>query len=427
MEIVDQDGRSVVTNKYETNPYSPNFDRIVSHRQGQLQAHLVSAHAPTINALHSLGGSLTPVALPPADPDLGQTMTFEYHDLRAEQNGIGQPNPSYVASLYQFQSVDICPKKCVSSHVESGAGCNSGTTICDQYGNDYDPVSRWSGPMPFQQVAYAVVIHDYDSIVRTNYFDVNWQLLRSVNHAAGTVIDLNYDENSLLIGTESETGERTCVTSNAQGNPLRATELPAPGRSGDTASHATLFAYDAGGQLIQALREPDSASPAGRRILRDSLERVIAIGDQVDANNARWTCFDYADPITGGEPFPAASTGSIGTTVTRLIGGVLSMLRWPWQGPALFQQSGCAINLRQGQAAAAGARRRDVEPSAITFPDGTITNQSGLTSLWSELGHCRRNGRRAATAVSARGRVSVDRARVRERVCRTIFRIGKFG
>jgi RHS repeat-associated protein len=238
MKVIDGDGRVLVDNTYGEDPHSPDFDKVITHRQGD---------------------------------EANNTITFTYYDLQAPMPS-ARPDDQFVVHVTQFNSLDICP---------SGGP---------------SPASFLLGPHPVQPPKYATVIHDIDGVIRTNYHDPGWRLIRSINHTANLTSDLNYHDGALS-AVRSPAGNRVCVETDSLGKPTLLTEYPAPGFPGEQTPLVTQFTYDDREQLIEVVRNPDSPRPSGRHFNRDVFERVIAIGDQVDKFHTAWTCYSYADPI----------------------------------------------------------------------------------------------------------------------------------
>ncbi|WP_081070579.1 RHS repeat-associated core domain-containing protein [Burkholderia stagnalis] len=261
IDVFDGDNRLVIHNDYGIDPFAPSFNRVIAHQQGVGRDNV---------------------------------MKFEYHDLKRELLGEGQPNAARVTPITAFNGVAICPHHCVRSHVEFGVESGEPIKVCDDYGLNFDAGNVVPGAdYWFQRPTWAVVVTDVGNVVRTDYYDDAWRLVREVNHSVVRTRNYNY-AGGLLVGAQHEGGNRTCLDYDAMGHPTRITELPAPGLAGNP--QITEYSYDDAGELIEEVHNPEGQAPYGRQFIRDAWERVIAIGQQVDTTNAEWTCFEYHDP-----------------------------------------------------------------------------------------------------------------------------------
>src|SRR5439155_5748361 len=93
-----------------------------------------------------------------------------------------------------------------------------------------------------------------------------------------------------------EDQHRTCIDSDEFNRPLYLTRIAAAGHPGIQVEE-TAFTYDEAGAASSIVQDPSSTEPGGRLYLRDSFERIVAIGDQVAAGQTNWTCLQYEDPL----------------------------------------------------------------------------------------------------------------------------------
>src|SRR6185369_14028094 len=96
-----------------------------------------------------------------------------------------------------------------------------------------------------------------------------------------------------VIGIAYPHGNRVCMEYDDRNRPQRVTQLPAPGQVGEP--QVAEFTYDERDALIEEVYQPQGGPRSGRHYARDQWERIVAVGEQVDALHARWTCFGYAD------------------------------------------------------------------------------------------------------------------------------------
>jgi uncharacterized protein RhaS with RHS repeats len=341
MNIVDGDGRALVSNKYGEDQHSPDFDKVISHSQGD---------------------------------EANNTLTFAYYDLQAPEPPPARPDDRFVVRVSEFNSLDICP--------------NGGPS----------PAGFRLGPHPVQPPKYATVIHDTDGTVTTNYHDPSWRLIRSINHTANLEFDYNY-KGGALSALYFPAGNRTCFQTDPLGKPTLITEYPAPKFPGSQTPLVTQLTYDDKEQLIEVVRNPNSQQPSGRHFSRDKFERVVAIGDQVNFFQTNWTCFSYTDPLivspNRGIPNRIGIIRQFTDSTRREPEHILARRRFQSRfrslselkasavtAPAsayMFYPSGCAA-IAIFTPPTLLPHQRDELPSKITRPDGSVTTLSELSS-----------------------------------------------
>jgi hypothetical protein len=160
---------------------------------------------------------------------------------------------------------------------------------------------RWSqGPAKValtvtdvQQPEHAVVVHDLHGIIRTEYYDHAWRLLRNVNRTTGETIDYNY-RNGTLHGVRDASGARTCIAPDYYGKPRNVTRLPAPGAPGDTQPQVSQYSYTASGALVDFVRDPGLPTQAAVHRQRDAWDRVLWIDTQLGGATSERTTYSYA-------------------------------------------------------------------------------------------------------------------------------------
>jgi len=284
-QIIDDQGRVALINRYGTDPNDESFDKIIDQQVGDLDE--AESH--------------------------GQ---FEYHDLKLEDqqltawsfsNQPSVPNAS-VVPLRSFVAKTICPQTCAP-----GAGINGCVSPTYAYGAAFDysavPVG---GTSPVMQVPrYATVIRDLGGVVKTTYFDDHWRPLREVVAKDGQQEQTDYNyKNGFQIGRLNPAGDRVC-TEMAGPVPWQITRLPAPGFAGSQEPIITRLTYDAAAQLTDAVTDP-----AGDNIRvhyeRDAFERVKWVDKSIDANTTERTKYDYDN----GMPSPRAMTSPGGSVTT---------------------------------------------------------------------------------------------------------------
>ena len=168
-----------------------------------------------------------------------------------------------------------------------------------------------------QSPEHAVVVHDLHGVVRTEYYDDAWRLLRNVNRSTGETIDYNY-RNGTLHGMRDASGARTCIAADYYGKPLTLTKLPAPGAPGDTQPHVTQYSYTPSGALVDYVRDPGLPTQASIHRERDQWDRVLWIDTQVSGATSERTTYSYqSSPLFNAHTiFPTSVVAPDGTTTT---------------------------------------------------------------------------------------------------------------
>ena len=168
-----------------------------------------------------------------------------------------------------------------------------------------------------QSPDHAVVVHDLHGVVRTEYYDDAWRLLRNVNRSTGETIDYNY-RNGTLHGMRDASGARTCIEADNYGKPLTLTKLPAPNAPGDTTSHVTQYSYTASGALVDYVRDPGQPTQASIHRERDAWDRILWIDTQIGGATTERTTYSYpGSPLNNAHTiFPTSIVAPDGTTTT---------------------------------------------------------------------------------------------------------------
>jgi RHS repeat-associated protein len=365
LKVTDGDGRLVVENRYGEQVGSPDFDKVIYQWQ------------------------------PNASPNRwwqavnGQTIT--YYD--ASNNTVSNPSDAkYIQSSHRFFPMLICPA-------------------------DGGPPRALNLPTSALTWQYATVVHDAVGTVWVNYYDGGWHLLRSVNQTAGLTQNYNY-QNGALSAVLQPSGQRECLQNDDGGRPVDVVQSPAPGYPGNAAPRETAFEYDNAGFFIQSTRNVTGNHPSGEKIVRDQYERVIAVGEQVDALKTDWTCYAYADStlsfkvmwadIVGAIGVGAASAATLSSAATERRYQSTTATQQPGANPAtdgvarfagtklrfislMFQPSGCALPILRPNFWSRVAtwwsgtwsyflpHTIDAIPSTITHPDGSVTTNADLS------------------------------------------------
>ena len=311
VSIHDADGRLVVQNRYGSDPFQVDFDRIT--RQ-------VLAADPT------------------------NTTNFSYVDLTLA-------NASARSAIAAFGPIDICPVASDGSYAQQNQAPNSAIA---------------QSQLPALQVTVSGPLNR----VTQESIDSLGRLLRSVD-SNGVATNYNY----VLPGVSGvlyPTGRRRCVAYTPAGRASSSTELPAFGHPG--APLFTDWTYDAANELVGQTKTSGGDLSQNTSIVRDSWERIIAVGEAVDSQHTRWTCFEYDDTTalrsfarSVGLPATPHPNGSI-PVIQSLGGGRLENAR----PPCLPQASFGPLNVVVTSLAAL--------PSQITRPDGSITKLDNITA-----------------------------------------------
>jgi RHS repeat-associated protein len=304
VEIDDAEGRPVVQNTYGTDTTGVDFDRVT---------------------VQVLGG----------DPEY--TTVFSYTD--GTRVGALQS-----AAFANFHPTHVCPR----TGTTYGPATISGNTHTDQY----------------QSPALKTVIQGPLGRTTTLFMDANGEVLQSID-AAGLATNFNYSA-AALQGVLLPTGERTCIQYDDGGRPTLVTRLPAASMVGDIL--ATTVEYDSAEKLIHKVESAAADVTAERWILRDSLERILGIGDVVDASQTDWTCFEYTDSFYG--------AATIGPRLRIAAEGLP-----PPPSPAGSGTQEIPIRSRPCgfQVTPSTDAAHAVIPSRITRPDGTVTQLSNIS------------------------------------------------
>ncbi len=168
-----------------------------------------------------------------------------------------------------------------------------------------------------QRPEHAVVVHDLHGVVRTEYYDDTWRLLRNVNRTTGETIDYNF-RNGTLHGMRDASGARTCIAADYYGKPLSLTKLPAPGAPGDTQPHVSQYSYTASGALVDYIRDPGLPTQASVHRERDGWDRILWIDTQIGGAASERTTYSYpSSPLYNAHTiFPTSVVAPDGTTTT---------------------------------------------------------------------------------------------------------------
>ncbi|HXA11358.1 MAG TPA: hypothetical protein VNW93_04075, partial [Mycobacterium sp.] len=168
-----------------------------------------------------------------------------------------------------------------------------------------------------QRPEHAVVVHDLHGVIRTEYYDDAWRLLRNVNRSTGETIDYNF-RNGTLHGMRDASGARTCIAADYYGKPLSLTKLPAPNAPGDTTPHVTQYSYTASGALVDYIRDPGLPTQASIHRERDGWDRVLWIDTQIGGAASERTTYSYpgSPQFNGHTIFPTSIVAPDGTTTT---------------------------------------------------------------------------------------------------------------
>jgi Domain of unknown function (DUF6531) len=149
------------------------------------------------------------------------------------------------------------------------------------------------GPASGSQIPqFAVVIHDLHGVVRTNYYDNQWRVVREVNHSAQEVLNRNYKRAAMhCVGFPS--GDRVIQETDNFSRPLQVTQTPAPSYAGGAEPQITTFLYDLNGQLTDVLLNPDTPSEGWTRFVRDQWSRIKGVDLLVEPHKSQHIAIDY--------------------------------------------------------------------------------------------------------------------------------------
>jgi RHS repeat-associated protein len=265
-DVYDNTGKLVVHNDYGTDRALVSFDKVTSQTLGSGTA--------------------------------DNTLTFEYHDRAEEgrnedndiytgangpQKWLQQPysTPSALVDQYALPRgtfLNLCVHHCVGSD-------------CAAY--DYDPPATGTGDLaPY--MANAVVIHDLHGRTRIQYLDATFNVMREVAVDTGEITDYGYLANGMLVAVRKANGERTCIERDAQNRVTQSSVVPAPSLPGNPITQATVYSYDAAGQLLTIVH--DALGTAWRTVFtRDTLERVKQMDEDVRPGAPQLhTYYDYS-------------------------------------------------------------------------------------------------------------------------------------
>jgi RHS repeat-associated protein len=140
-----------------------------------------------------------------------------------------------------------------------------------------------------QRPQHAVVVNDLHGVIRTEYYDTDWRLLRNVNRTTSESIDYNY-RNGTLHGVRDAAGTRTCIAADYYGKPLNVTKLPAPG---DTQSQVSQYSYTPHGALVDFVKDPGLPTQASVHRERDAWDRMLWIDTQIGGAASERTTYSY--------------------------------------------------------------------------------------------------------------------------------------
>ncbi|MGO9453648.1 MAG: RHS repeat-associated core domain-containing protein [Candidatus Binataceae bacterium] len=163
----------------------------------------------------------------------------------------------------------------------------------------------------------AVVVHDLHGVVRTNYYDDQWLLLRSVNSNNGETTNYNY-ANGTVSGIQYPSGERICQQSDGFGKPLQVTKLPAPNLPGGVQRQVTEYSYSPSERLIDTWKDRGLASEAHAHLQRDQWDRITWLDTEINPSTTERTTFAYP-PAPNSNPqsaFPNQITRFDGDQIT---------------------------------------------------------------------------------------------------------------
>lgn len=299
--VRDADNRIVVENTYGQDPTQPDFDRV-----GQQILGAVSSNSTN----------------------------YKYIDLtRIPDDSKG--SDSAAASVY------ICPSA-------GGSYLSAKRYLNDKTARQYQNPSlkiEISGPLGRNS---------------SLYLDAAGRLLRTIN-PVGRPTDYNYDDAG-PIGILATNGSRSCRQYDSNGLLTQQSDLPAEGAIGEVLT--TSYVYDTAGQLTEETRKADAEVISHRRYLRDSVERIVEIGDDINATITRWTCLQYTDMI---DPIALSSSVSTSLSENRLGPGREDSPQYvPVVRPCMsVGAAGVPVTL-------SGPTHYAALASQITLPDGSV-------------------------------------------------------
>jgi RHS repeat-associated protein len=311
IEIDDANGRVIVQNTYGSDALLPSFDHVIKQ---------------------VLGGNVS------------ATTTYSYTDSQRTVV-VGNQN-----NVPKFAPVTICPA--------SGTGYGSAVTQSNAY---------WNGA---QTPALEIVSSGPLGRGSKLYFDAAGRLLREID-GLGWQTNYNY-VTAGQSGMQLPSGERLCAQYDAGGKPVTLTDLPAPGLPGGPL--VTSFQYDAKEEPMSASQTDAGTLISSTAFVRDSWERVVGVGDEVDSSHTRWTCFQYTDIMQSIQPIEPVRPLDRATASPSPSNGAGQ----PGQpaGPEIPSRlPHCLFGSSSGSSLSVKA----VFPSLIIRPDGTETALTGIT------------------------------------------------
>ena len=286
IDVVDEAGQRVVHNDYGENPWDVSFDRVIDQHLG------------------------------PDGADLN-VVSFAYHDLQLEssppavpESPGSTPDPINVVPQGVYAEDQLCPQ---------AAGCAlgpDGTCSIKTYESPTPVVAEFPSierPSP----ATAVVITDIHGVTRTQYFDVQYNLIREVNVSANETTDYNYDNNGNLAAAAEPSGVRSCYEYDDAGHVRQATTIPAAGFSGPQTPFVNAYYYDPANQVTDAWADV-LGELAKTHYGRDGYERVATITRDIKTGQPPETTsytYDEDPPPAGIRETPASVKHADNTTV----------------------------------------------------------------------------------------------------------------
>jgi YD repeat-containing protein len=279
-----------------------------------------------------------------AHPGPDRDPAFLYHNIITVNDGEGRP---VVSLSYQTDPTRADFDK-VISHTQgsgipdstmnfeyflaSGVGSFTSNTVCPNSSTVQAP-------------QYVTVTHDLRGVVRFDYYDNQWRILRDINQTTNETTNYNYN-GPFLEGLSRPSGAKTCYTYNSFGRPLSITDYPSSSYGGSAQPLITSLRWDAGQKLVEEVKNASNGFRAGNYYLRDAWERIVAVGAQVDAAKAEWSCFSYTDGGAAAVAAPAVQP-------------LMS---------SMFAASGCLVGL---QVAGGSPTALAVLPTTVRKPDGS--------------------------------------------------------
>ncbi|HKN01339.1 MAG TPA: RHS repeat-associated core domain-containing protein [Candidatus Binataceae bacterium] len=247
----------------------------------------------TIETLMTPNGA--PISIVATEDPAKFSVTGNFRSLMDSEGRIGIVSPS-VDEVYAVPAgllTGEAQTKAISMTAQDGvrSGILTLGMVCQQEAIGSAVTTPGQAIAP-QIPGYAVVVHDLHGVVRTDYYDDQWLLLREANFNNGETTNYNY-QNGTLKAVQSPTGVRVCQDADIFGKPMQVTRLPAPGYPGDTAAHVTKYAYSHYGRLTDVWIDPGLPTESHVHRQRDSWDRVSWIDTTIGTATTERTTFDY--------------------------------------------------------------------------------------------------------------------------------------